>query len=325
MAKQKRPRLDFDPKSEFLTNPHDKYAKFILKIKAVAEGIVRNYLPAQAAASINFDTFELASDSFIDEHLREHLSDICYTARTTAGDEMRITILIEHKSTAYQGSVLFQLNRYIGNIHLEYEKQGHPLPMVVPILLYHGETPIKYETPQGLFPNAPSWLLEYVPTFRYILINVQQMDKAEIAAIEDILLQKFFLVLKNSRNERFLATYWIETFIFADENRLDVVLFNQVTMIYLSATSTIYRKKLDNMDTGLPQEEAVAIKSYLFDLYDEGMEKGIAKGMEKGMKKLLAAFIRNNPSATDADIAKSHDVPVAWVKKIREQLKKSGK
>ncbi len=74
------------------------------------------------------------------------------------------------------------------------------------------------------------------------------------------------------------------------------------------------------MDTLLPQQEAATIKSYLFDLYDEGMEKGMEKGIEKGMEKAIAAFIRNNPSATDEIVAQNLETSLALVKKVRKQL-----
>ncbi len=315
MAKKKRLRLGFDPRTEFLTRPHDKYAKYMLKLRSVALGMVQEYLPDDIAAALDFATFELTSDTFVDEYLREHLSDICYSVKTKDNALVKITILIEHKSTAYQGSILFQLSRYISNVELEHEKNGQPLSLVIPFLLFHGDTDIVFETPAILFPNLPSSLLKFVPSFLYILINTHRMLPSEIQAIENILLQKFLLVLKNSRNEGFIALFWHEMLIFANDIQ-DQVFFNQVTLIYLNSTSPIYREKIKNMDTLLPQQEASTIKSYLFDLYDEGMEKG----MEKGMERAISAFIRNNPSATDEIVAKNLEISITLVKRVRKQL-----
>ncbi len=108
--------------------------------------------------------------------------------------------------------------------------------------------------------------------------------------------------------------------IFADENAEERVFFNRVTLIYLNATSPVYRKKIINMDAILQPEEAVVMKSYLFDLYDEGIEKGIEKGKLEAMEHLVSAFIRNNPHASDATVSKNLDVSVDLVKKVRKKI-----
>ncbi len=324
MAKPKRPRLGFDPRTEFLLHPHDKYAKFILKMRSVAISISKRYLPQDVLDVIDLDTIALSSDSFVDEYLHEHFSDVCYSVMSKTNEKMKLTILIEHKSTTNQGSVMFQLNRYIGNIVLEHEKRRDgdgSLPLVVPIVLHHGDSKIKYETPHTLYPYAPASLLQFVPSLRYILINTQQVSDPEIETIEDPLLQKFLFVLKYSRNEGFIAENWNKLLIFAVEDQ-DIIFFNRVTIIYLNATSSTYREKLKNMDTLLPSQEAVTIKSYLFDLYDEGMEKGLEKGMEKGIEKVVEAYMRKYPTFSDNEVAETLEVSLTLVRNIRKHLAK---
>jgi hypothetical protein len=97
--------------------------------------------------------------------------------------------------------------------------------------------------------------------------------------------------------------------------------FNKVTLIYLHTTSETYRKNLKNMGTNISTKEATVIKSYLTDLYDEGIEKG----MEKGMERLLSAFMRSNPTLGDAEVSKMLDAPLNLVKKVRKKLMASPK
>ncbi len=168
MVKVKRVALGFDPRTEFLTNPHDKYARFILKMRRVIIAMLQEFAPPEIVASLDFSTLEVTSESFLDDQLKEHFADICYTVQLKGARKFKITLLIEHKSTAYQGSVLFQLIRYISNIQHEHERQGLDTPLVLPIVLYHGETAMTYETPKTLFPDVPEFLLAFVPTFRYL-------------------------------------------------------------------------------------------------------------------------------------------------------------
>ena len=73
---------------------------------------------------------------------------------------------------------------------------------ILPILLYHGDDKMKRETPRLMFPEAPKEMLQYIPRFNYITININKLSDASIAKIEHILFQKFlfcvdFMVLKS--------------------------------------------------------------------------------------------------------------------------------
>ena len=90
------------------------------------------------------------------------------------------------------------------------------------------------------------------------------------------------------------------------------------------------------MEGELTKSENAAVKPYLVQLFEEGMEKGMEKGIEKGMEKgiekgmekgkiegmelLLKQFIRNNPELDDPKIAMLFSLPVEFVKDTRVNI-----
>jgi flagellar biosynthesis/type III secretory pathway protein FliH len=119
------------------------------------------------------------------------------------------------------------------------------------------------------------------------------------------------------------------------------------TVLYLNATSTVFNKKIKNMDNLLTTEEKSGVKPYLFELLDqkkeegraegiekgrkegiekgreEGIEKGREEGMEKGreegMENTIRLFLIKNPNWTDQQVAECFEVTIEFVGKIRKK------
>lgn len=81
MAKDKtKPKAQFpiDP-SEFLHHPHDRYVRFALQIRDLAMEFLQFSLDTRTKALIDWDSLQISKESYIDEKLNAHYSDICYT------------------------------------------------------------------------------------------------------------------------------------------------------------------------------------------------------------------------------------------------------
>lgn len=88
-------------------------------------------------ALCNLNTLRLESGSFIDDELRASHSDILYSLQTQAG-EGYIYLLIEHQSSADR-HMAFRLMRYAIAAMQRHLDKGHTqLPLVIPLLFYHG-------------------------------------------------------------------------------------------------------------------------------------------------------------------------------------------
>ncbi|WP_201517588.1 Rpn family recombination-promoting nuclease/putative transposase [Klebsiella pneumoniae] len=118
--------------------PHDAVFRQMLMHQAVAKDFLQLYLPAPFLAIYELDSLQLVSGSFVEEDLRASYSDILYSLRTRHGPGY-VYALIEHQSTPDK-LMTFRLLRYALAAMQRHLDAGHDtLPLVVPILFYHGK------------------------------------------------------------------------------------------------------------------------------------------------------------------------------------------
>ena len=118
--------------------PHDAVFRQMLMHQAVAKDFLQLYLPAPFLAICELDSLQLVFGSFVEEDLRASYSDILYSLRTRHGPGY-VYALIEHQSTPDK-LMAFRLLRYALAAMQRHLDAGHDtLPLVVPILFYHGK------------------------------------------------------------------------------------------------------------------------------------------------------------------------------------------
>lgn len=133
----------------FSRTPHDAIFRQMLAQKEVARDFLQLYLPAQFLSICDLNTLQLASGSFIEEDLRSSYSDILYSLQTQHGAGY-IYALIEHQSSPDK-LMAFRLMRYTLAAMQRHLDAGHnTLPLVVPILFYHGTV--------SPWPHTLNWL-----------------------------------------------------------------------------------------------------------------------------------------------------------------------
>jgi len=122
-----------------ITNPHDRFFKELLARPEAAADFLANYLPSDIVAALDLSAPELAKDSFIDEDLRQHFSDLLYRVRLKGGGDAFVYVLFEHKSAPDKWTA-FQLLRYEVKIwETERRKGTESLPLIFPLVFYHGQ------------------------------------------------------------------------------------------------------------------------------------------------------------------------------------------
>lgn len=126
--------------------PHDKLFKATFSIRREAIALAKNFFPKWISASLDFDEFELNSDSFIVEELEEYFMDVVYNTKWKKGKgSVKISIIFEHKS--YPDNYLrTQLGFYVRSAYHKQKLSKEPHHLVLPVLLYHGRG--SWEIPQ---------------------------------------------------------------------------------------------------------------------------------------------------------------------------------
>ncbi len=128
---------------------HDALFKKFLGDITIARDFFKNHLPAPLRRQCHFNTLSLCSGSFVESDLRLHCTDMLYSVRTRRGSGY-IYCLIEHQSSP-QKMMAFRLMRYSLAAMQQHLDKGHKqLPVVMPLLFYHG-------TRKG-YPYKNDWL-----------------------------------------------------------------------------------------------------------------------------------------------------------------------
>lgn len=126
------------------TTPHDAVFRQMLTQKEVARDFLQIHLPEAFLNICDMATLTLESGSFIEDDLRTCYSDILYSLQTKHGPGY-VYALIEHQSKPDK-FMAFRLMRYAIAAMQHHLNAGHKtLPLVVPVLFYHGtESPWPY-------------------------------------------------------------------------------------------------------------------------------------------------------------------------------------
>jgi len=183
-----------------VANIHDAFFKKTLSDPGLANAFLREHLPREIVQLLGSEPPKQVSGSFVDEHLRQHQSDLLFQMRLRTGSEAFAYILMEHKSSPDQGARL-QLLRYLVRLLIDLYKQNGrrlPLPPVLPLIAHHG--------PQGwgfscefadLFGPVPEPLRPYLPSFRHALVDLGRIEDCDLS--QQARLRAFLKALKYAR------------------------------------------------------------------------------------------------------------------------------
>ncbi len=106
-----------------INNPHDRFVRRFLGEADQMRELIKLQLPAEVIAEIDLESMSPCSETFIDELLREGLSDLVFDVRLSGGSDAHVVLLFEHKSSADRYTV-FQLLRYIVRINEQRLRNG---------------------------------------------------------------------------------------------------------------------------------------------------------------------------------------------------------
>ena len=131
------------------TTPHDAVFKTFLSRVETARDFIELHLPPSLIKICKLETLRLESGSFVEDDLRPYFSDILYSLETTSGQGY-VHVLIEHQSSPDK-HMSFRLMRYaIAAMQRHLEAGNDTLPLVIPVLFYHGK--------QSPWQGSMNWL-----------------------------------------------------------------------------------------------------------------------------------------------------------------------
>jgi len=145
-------------------------------------------MPAALAEVLDWPTLAPCPGNFVDSALRERYTDVLFSVTWRGGGEALLYILFEHQSTSDR-RMAFRCLRYLVRIW-ERWLTDHPhaetLPVIVPVVLYHGaqpwSAPVAFDAlldiPEAVRPAIAPHLLQ----FAYLVDDLSEIPDHRLRA-----------------------------------------------------------------------------------------------------------------------------------------------
>ncbi|WP_197065072.1 Rpn family recombination-promoting nuclease/putative transposase [Vibrio hyugaensis] len=303
------------------TSIHDGLFKSFLTVPETASDFLDVHLPGHIKQICNLDTLQLQSGSFLEDELVPYYSDVLYSMETDSGVGY-VYALIEHQSSPDK-HMGFRLMRYaIAAMQQHLDAGNEKLPLVVPLLFYHGKT--------SPYPYSTNWLDEFddpklaksIYTQAYPLVDVTVIPDDEIVQHKRVALLE--LVQKHVRQRDLLdfadtvVTLLLEHYL--TEKQLDSLM---EYLVRVGETSNL-EKLVRTLAEQVPEHEE-KFMTIAEQLEARGREQGLKQGRQEGKefgrqegqqeakltiaKKMLAAgldtdLISETTGLSEAELAK---------------------
>jgi predicted transposase/invertase (TIGR01784 family) len=204
--------------------------------------------------------------------------------------------LIDHKSRE-EPFMGFQFLKYmvrIWEMYLKQNKKAETLPVIIPIVIYHG--PRKWEVDKRFisFFDAPGYSKEYIPDFNYRLYDISHVPDEEIKGA--VLLRVLFMTLKYVFTPELNYKLREEIFpLFLElKDKEKGTEYLEVLLRYLTRSArALPEKELNESVTQLFEEGGDLMQTIAEKWKREGMKIGEERGEKRGIKKKAIETAKN--------------------------------
>ncbi len=267
---------------------HDELAKTVLAIDLPAKEFLYYYLSADFKALVDLSTIKIEKESYIEESLCKKYSDLVYSVKCRDNNQAFVYILIKTQSRPDYW-IAFRLWKYMLLLIERHRKGKNKLPLVAPIVLYHGKE--KYNAPQSLWElfSNQAQAKQLMPE-DYRLVDLQKMTDDEIKQKQHLGMLEYFLKHIHQRDMLKLWEQFLESFkegILID--KANDYIYIRTFLYYTDARVEDHKKEqLTKIITdNLSKEDGEKLMPTIADVY-------IAQGMEKGIETVAVNMLKAN-------------------------------
>lgn len=268
-------------KKRITSTPHDAVFKRFLRHPETANDFLTLYLPEEIRQQCDFATLRLEPASFVDEDLRAWYSDVLWSVQTTSGLGY-VYVVIEHQSSP-DNHMAFRLMRYAIAAMQRHLDAGHKeLPLVVPMLFYHGVT--------SPYPFSLNWLDEFTDPemakklygCQFPLVDVTVMPDDEIVQHRRVALLELMQKHIRQRDLTGITESLAAVVMLGYTNRRQLrMLFHYMLQYGNTTDPSVFIRRLARR---LPQYEE-RLMSIAQKIKQEGREEGHLEGLEEGSRR----------------------------------------
>lgn len=287
---EKKSKAKNNKKKNELSQPHDITFKKLFGEREIAKDVIEKNLPKEVLDELDMNSLEKLDGSFISEELKATFSDIIYRVKINNRDAY-IALLLEHKSYIDKFAI-FQIAGYILDVWRKIIEDGkRELPVVIPLLVYHGKGNWNYEKDiREMIPDfhiLPEYLKQMLPVLRHDFINIRKYNEEDIREYKPVTRMvlrslKYIFEDKDKLIEAFIISIdEIEPVVTEEELNKYVDIF----LLYYSAVN----KNLTEEDIIQKIQElggkGEKIMTILQEREQKGIQQGIELGIQQGMKQ----------------------------------------
>ena len=291
-------------------NPHDALFKAALGQPEHARGALQAVVPPALAEALDWSQLTLRPGSYVDVALREQFTDLLYSATWRDGDEVFVYFLFEHQSTLpNDGLMAYRLLRYQIQIW-ERWRTDHPsaktLPMIIPVVMYHGTAPWSeprsfdalLAVPPALRPAVEPHLVR----FAYVLNDLSEISDDELhqSAQLTALAKLVMMLFKHARTRADLLQIlgrWVDVMreVARAANGLEALA--RVVRYILEVNEHVRPEALQALlerEVGPEAKDTVvtAAQLYIEQGIEQGRQQGIEQGRQQGESAVLLRLVR---------------------------------
>ena len=334
MAKRQKTKQKTKPQE--LNNPHDKLFKATFSMKSVILGYMIDVFPSKYGEKLDFETLERDQTSYISKDLAETYSDLVWRCRLKTGREVMISLLFEHKSYKPKRPHL-QMGEYqFGAYRIQDQANPDvPLIQVIPIMVYHGQEGWAFIEPfDSYFGEIDDDFMPFLPSFDFVLTNIQSYSDNVIQAFRVRFLEKIFLAYKHFLDKAYLRQHFAEIWLlnYPSTENDETATFIHSFGVYLSAitggiTDEEIRRQLDEIESKSlnPEEIMVATERFLDNLKKEASKVARQQGLEQGLEQgqiTLILDIYQKTGWSAAQIADITSFTAAYIQSVIDKHEK---
>jgi predicted transposase/invertase (TIGR01784 family) len=313
---------------------HDKFVKASFSDSDRAISFFERFLPDSLLKEIDVYSLKVTQESYIQEDLSEHFSDIVFEVRTLDQEPVDLVLLFEHKSSPDK-YVLIQVGHYLFSHYFKCISDKKPLKLIIPLIFYQGKKQWKDPNLSSLFPKLSGTLSEYIPTIKHIFIALRSLSCDNIENIRNGMMAAAVMAQRHAFDPIKLADDFLRIFTLFSETK-DRGNFLEQLFVYVVNVSDITKTDLNKAIESIPSK----IKDDIMTTYSrirqegeqigrqegeqigrqEGEQIGIQKGeLKKQIEIVIALFDDKIPFH---QIAKYTNLTVDEIEKILRKYKK---
>jgi predicted transposase/invertase (TIGR01784 family) len=268
-----------------VNNIHDALFRETMSHKDVAADFMRQYLPEAVVRHVRLETLAICKDTFVAPDQTMHHSDLLYEVRLSGDRPAYVYFLFEHKSTPDR-FVALQVLRYmleIWELARKQRKARRILPLIIPIVVYHGKTRQRAVHLGELVDLPDAGFKAYVPDFA---LAFHDFSPGSEERIKGSIILRLLLTCFRAKNdpraiEHLLDIYRVLSELDDDEPSLRWV---QVIFRYLTQTMDIEENVMHDAAEMLLSSTK---KGTIMTLAERLLHRGKQEGRQEGRLLLL--------------------------------------